>query len=304
MSTDASPTPPEATLRRRGRFLTGLAILGIALLCAFAATAAILGRSHQEKRLATRLATALPGAAVSAVDCTAASAPKGFCEFLVGRNVFYATPDGRYAIVGQVLDLTGKVDLTERRRAEVRGLAAATDLISGAPTPPGPGVAAAGAGPARPPAPQILKVDLPADNAIVHNRGAPLKVTAFTDFNCHYCRQLFQGLEGAKDIEITEFPIAILGEDSASKARAALCARDRAAAAAAFYRGDTGTKRIDCPEGARRLQENLQFAQAHGISGTPMIVRADGATNPGWMPKEQMVAWLRQASGPASGGGR
>lgn len=303
MTVDAHPGSAP-TRRRPHRLFTALAILTLSLLCAFAAAAAIFGRTHQEKQLAAYLTKALPGATVTAVDCAAVSAPKGFCEFLVGRNVFYATPDGRYAIVGQVLDLTKKVDLTERRRAEVRGLAAATDQILGAPPP----LAAAGGMPTpaapRPPTPQILKVDLPAQNAIVHNPGAPLKVTAFTDFNCHFCRQLFQGLDGAKDIEITEYPIAILGEDSAAKARAALCARDRVGVAAALYRGEPQAKPSDCAEGAKRLQENMQFAQAHGISGTPMIVRADGATNPGWMPKDQLVAWLRQSAAPGVGGGR
>lgn len=298
MTIDTSDTAPPRP-RKPKRLVTALAMLALSLLCGVAATAAILGRPNQEKRLATLLTKALPGAAVTAVDCAAASAPYGFCEFLVGRNVFYATPDGRFVIVGQVLDMTRKVDLTERRRAEVRSLGAATDLISGATSPPpSPDL---GARPPRPAAPQVLKVDLPKDSAIIHNPGAPLKVTAFTDFNCHFCRQLFQGLDGAKDVEVTEYPIAILGDDSARKARAALCAQDRVAAAAAFYRGDPSAKMVDCPEGARRLQQNLQFAQAHGISGTPMIVRADGATNAGWMPKEQLLVWLREARAPAAG---
>jgi len=295
-------TPPDGPARRRpwARIAGALGVLAFSALCIAAASAAVFGPPHQEARLSARLAKALPGSAVSAVDCDAASAPQGLCEFLVGRNVFYATPDGRYVIVGQILDLTRKVDLTERRRTEIRGLVSATDQISGGGPPPTPGPAPATA--ARPAPEPVLKIDLPRANAVVHHPGAPLKVTAFTDFNCHYCRQLFESLKDDQGVEFTEFPIAILGEGSARRARGVLCARDRAGAAAAAYGGASEGATPDCADGGRQLSENLAFAQRHGITGTPMIVRADGATNAGWMPKDRLMDWLRQGQTQTRGG--
>lgn len=292
------PTPS----RRSGRStLIGLslAVLTASAVATVTLAAVIGGEGRQEKQLLVALAKTLPSTKVSAVDCSANAAPKGFCEFVAGRNVFYATPDGRYVLIGQVLDLQKKVDLTERRMREVGAVASAEDLLAGRPSQPGAGpVLPSGPGPApRAAASQVLKVDLPVENAIVHNRGARLKMTVFTDFNCHFCRQLFEDLRANKDIEVTEYPVAFLGADSASKAKSVLCAPDRQAAADALYSGGAVKTAGECADGARRLQQNLDFAQAHGISGTPTLVRSDGATNPGWMPADKLAAWLGAVRG-------
>ena len=112
----ALPRPRPA---RRARLLTVLAVIAFSAVGAMAARATIFGRADVEKRLSAALAKSLPGVTVSAVDCKAASAPKGFCEFVAGRNVFYATPDARYVLVGQVLDLAKKEEV-ERVAASAR----------------------------------------------------------------------------------------------------------------------------------------------------------------------------------------
>jgi thiol:disulfide interchange protein DsbC len=262
------------------------------------------GSSGVEKALAKTLAKSFPNTAVSAVDCGREAAPKGFCEVVAGRNVFYATPDGRYVLIGQVVDLEKKVDLTDRRLREIASVVNVEDRIAGrlAEAPPAPSGAqglppVAPAKGAPPPPAAVLKVSLPIENAIVHNRGGKLKMSVFTDFNCHFCQQLFRDLMNNKDIEVTEYPIAVLGPDSEAKARMVLCSKDREAASSALYKGGTLQSVPDCPDGAKRLQENLAFAQSHGINGTPMLVRPDGATNPGWMPADQLTSWLAQSRG-------
>jgi thiol:disulfide interchange protein DsbC len=293
MSTDQDRATPSAR-RTFTRVGLGVAALGVSAAATVAIAGVLAGHPAQEKQLLAALAKNLPSATVSGVDCSVAAAPKGLCEFVSGPNVFYATPDGRFVVIGRVLDLQKQVDLTERRTREVGAVATAEDQISGQVS-----LAAAergsapAAGPARAAPPQVLKVDLPIENAVVHNPGGRLKMTVFTDFNCHFCRQLFEDLRGNRDIEVTEYPIAFLSPDSATKAKSVLCASNRQAVSEALYGGGAPAAPIDCLEGARRLQQNLAFAQAHGITGTPMIVRADGATNPGWMPTEQLVAWLR-----------
>lgn len=282
------------------RVAMGVSVLALAAVATFAAARSFDlsggGTTAQEKQLFASLTRNLPNTKISSVSCASTAAPKGFCEFVAGRNVLYATPDGRYVMIGQLLDLQKKVDMTERRAREVAGVADAEDRIAGRLTQPTPRPQAA-AGPlpsGQGPSP-VLKVDLPAENAIVHNRGARLKMTVFTDFNCHYCQQLFQDLKSNRDIEITEFPIAVLGPESEAKAKKVLCAQDRVAAAKALYDGGQLQGVSDCADGGRRLQQNLAFAQSHGINGTPMIVRVDGATNPGWMPADKLLAWLNAA---------
>ena len=41
------------------------------------------------------------------------------------------------------------------------------------------------------------------------------------------------------------------------------------------------------------LDENEAFARAHGFTGTPVIVRADGAVLEGYRPKPALIAWLK-----------
>lgn len=301
MSDELQGAPRSTRLRiSPRRIVMGVSAMALAAVATFAAARSFdlsgASTSAQEKQLLAALMRNLPNTKISSVSCAASAAPKGFCEFVAGRNVLYATPDGRYVMIGQLLDLQKKVDMTDRRAREVAGVVDAEDRIAGRLTQPA-GRPQAAAGP--PPSPQgpaaVLKVDLPAENAIVHNRGARLKMTVFTDFNCHYCQQLFQDLKSNRDIEVTEFPIAVLGPESEAKAKKVLCAQDRAAAAKALYDGGQLQGVADCAEGGRRLQQNLAFAQSHGINGTPMIVRVDGATNPGWMPADKLLAWLSAA---------
>jgi thiol:disulfide interchange protein DsbC len=276
-----------------------LAAAAGALAVALAASVA-LGREvgqRAEARLTAALARSLPNTRVSAVDCGHPGIA-GLCEVTAGEKVFYATPDGRLLVVGQVLDLARKVDLTERRVREVAAvngtdarLADAGALI------PAAAPAAAPPAPSHADLPARLAVDLPVRNAIVHNRGAPLRMTVFTDFNCHYCQQLFADLKDQPDIEVTEYPIAFLGLDSAVKARRVLCAKDRAAASAALYAGGRLEAAADCAEGGQALDQNVAFARAHNINGTPTIVRPDGATHPGWLPADRLRAWLAEAKG-------
>lgn len=234
------------------------------------------------KGLRPALEKHFPKTPIDEVSCDLAV--KGLCEVVTGRNVFYADRDGRYVVVGALLDLDQKIDLTDKRIRELAALTNATGKIAPAATPaPAPAEAT------------TLKVDLGPGSAIVHNPGAPLKLTVFSDLNCGYCRQLFQDLRGARDIEVTEYPIAILGADSAEKAKMALCASDRAKAAGALYLGGDVEVRAGCAEGGKRLAANMAFAEAHGIAGTPALVRADGAVNRGWMALADLRAWLKAA---------
>jgi thiol:disulfide interchange protein DsbC len=273
--------------------------VGIAALGGTVAIGHDFGRSP-DAHLMQALSKSLPKSKISSVDCGAIGV-KGLCEVIVGRNVFYSTPDGRYLVVGQVLDLQRKVDLTDRRARELASvdgveakLAGDLPLIQTA----GPAGPPNGAAPPRPAAlPTHLVVDLPAANAIVRNPGAPLKMKVFTDLNCGYCHRLFDDLKNTKDIEITEYPLRYLSDDSGAKARAVLCAKDKAAAAAALYYGGAMQSGGDCAAGAKALEENMAFARSHQIEGTPMIIRADGAAHSGWMPADQLKAWLAEARG-------
>ncbi|MFP1132893.1 DsbC family protein [Asticcacaulis sp. W401b] len=250
--------------------LGALAAVGIALTLQPQATEASVKR---------RIAEQFPNSTVSSVSCKTAI---GLCEVVMGKNLLYSTKDGRFVVVGAVLDLKDRKDLTDQRLKELAAVDAATSKVGGeivqAP------VKAATA--------TKLSVTLPKANAVVHNPGAPLKMTVFGDYSCGYCHQLFAQLAGSTNIEITEYPIAILGPQSAEKARLVMCAGDRAAAAEAAYTGGEIKASGDCSRFDALIAENTRYAQANGINGTPAIIRADGTVNAGFLPLPDLIRFL------------
>ena len=71
------------------------------------------------------------------------------------------------------------------------------------------------------------------------------------------------------------------------------CASDRRRAIKQAYAGETVTETRNCDASA--LDANERFARENGLSGTPVIVRSDGAVIEGFRPREAIAAWLRGA---------
>lgn len=232
-----------------------------------------------EATVKRRIAEQFPNSTVNSVSCKTAI---GLCEVVMGKNLLYSTKDGRYVVVGAVLDLKARKDLTDQRLKELAAVDVATTSVEGKRVETPVKTAAAGK----------LSVTLPKANAVIHNPGAPLKMTVFGDYNCGYCHQLFAQLAGTTNIEITEYPIAILGPQSAEKARLVMCAGDRAAAAEAAYTGGEIKAGGNCARFDAVIAENTRFAQANGINGTPAIIRADGTVNAGFLPLPDLIRFL------------
>jgi len=261
-------------------------VIGVA---GFAATKAVWASGTNDGALARKVQAAFPNTKVASVRC---GVVPGLCEVTAGKTVFYVTPDARYAMVGSVLDLKARVDVTDRRVRELGQLDAVTSRLGAAPANAGQPAETAQNTEA-PPAMGPIKIDLPRDNAIIHHAGAPLKVSVVTDLNCGYCRMLMEALKTAPDIELTEYPIQLLRPDSLDKAKLALCATDREATANNIYFGGDLKVAGDCSKAEAAVQANTAFARAHGISGTPALIRADGATHAGFMPIDQLRAWIK-----------
>lgn len=261
----------------RGLMLT--AITAVLMVAAGAGTWCLMADTGG---LQKTLQAQFPRTPIGAVSCS--TVVSGLCEVTAGKNLFYATRDGRFVVVGSLLDLKRKVDLTDERLRQLAALNGAVGTLAGA------NPVTASEGPI-----QHLSVDLPAANAIVHNPGAPLKVKVFSDFNCGYCRMFFTSLIGDKRFEVTEYPIAILGADSVSRARSVLCAKDRQAASLASYTGSAGPTAA-CPNASTAVDQNTSFARQHGISGTPTIIRADGAVNAGFLAPSALKDFVEKSS--------
>lgn len=226
----------------------------------------------------------LPKTKLTAVNCEKIA---GLCEVQAGSNLFYTDRGGRYLIIGRVYDMETRQDLTAARLLEIN-----PDILLG-------GAATAGAIASREEAsapamgsPSVAP-DQKLDLSRLSNKGAirwgegSRSVTVFSDFRCGYCRALHQSLKDM-NISVIERPISILGTREISNA--VLCASDRGKAVAAAYAGQPVTARSCDTSG---LNENEAFARTNGITGTPVIVRGDGAVIQGYRPREFLEQWIK-----------
>lgn len=270
----------------------GLGIAGIALAA---------DTSGPEDRVRALLKTRLPKTAISAVDCGKVD---GLCEITAGDNLFYVDGGVRYLMIGRVYDMQARQDITAARLLEmnpdmlVGSVARANAGASGDNEGAGdddtlPRLAVAPSREARPAAPakarKLSLSGLSQDGAIVWGNPAGQTVTVFTDFRCGYCRALTAVLKDM-NLRIVERPISVLG--SRDVADRVYCAKNREAALHAAYAGEPLKAGPACNTSG--LDANEAFAHRHGLNGTPVIVRSDGAIIEGYRPRAFLEQWLRE----------
>jgi thiol:disulfide interchange protein DsbC len=244
--------------------------------------------ANSDSSVMARIQKHFPNTKITAVDC--GNPTKDWCEVVAGKNVFYTTRDAKKVMVGSLLDLEKKVDLTDQRLKALAALSQATAQIEGQAAPADQAALTKPvdqdvpplAGNEGPPVGEKVSITLPKANAIVHNPGAPIKISVFSDYNCGFCRKLYDTLIAQAEFEVTEYPIAILGPDSETKAKLVMCSHDREAAAAAAYAGGTIRTGGDCGKTDGIVSQNTEFARAHGIQSTPTIIRHDGTSQAGF----------------------
>ncbi|MEO7223223.1 MAG: DsbC family protein [Devosia sp.] len=269
---------------------------------------AVASSAQSDTAVAAALKDRLPRTEIARIDCSTVA---GLCEVIAGKSLFYVDKSARYLIVGHLYDMETRQDLTSARlleidpaallgggsrRAQADGDQADDDGDGDVLAPAGAGTQVArdypvrralgvtGAGAEQP----VSLAGLPPGGAIQWGSGSE-KVTIFTDFRCGYCRALTTTLE-TMAITVTERPISVLGSRELSDR--VYCAKDRVRALRLAYAGGTPPA-ASCDTSG--LDANERFARAHGFTGTPVIVRSDGAVLHGFRSKEVLVAWLKGA---------
>lgn len=128
------------------------------------------------------------------------------------------------------------------------------------------------------------------------------KLAYFTDPNCPYCKRLEQELVNVNDVTLQVFLLPILSPDSADKARAVWCAKDRAKAWTDLMLKDVQPPpppaKCDAP-----LDQLVAYAQDKGIKGTPTIIFSDGSRVPGVLPSADLNKLIEVAAAPPRSGG-
>jgi thiol:disulfide interchange protein DsbC len=204
-----------------------------------------------------------PGAQVSAVDRSPVS---GLYLTTIDGVSGYVSADGRYFIVGDMLDLASRTNVTEERRKATRR--------------------------------ELLKRIKPGE-AIVFGPAKPkYTITVFTDADCPYCRKLHGELEELeeKGIEVryVAFPRSGPGTKSWKTMAAVWCAKDRREALTRATRGEEVSVKAGSACGDAVIEKHYALGRQLGIPGTPMIALSDGTSLGGYMSPDKLLVVLAE----------
>lgn len=182
----------------------------------------------------------------------------GLYEVLVNGEIFYTDEKAGFLLVGPLVDLKTKENVTETRLRQVN---------------------------------KVNFNDLPFDRAIKIVRGdGSRKVAIFEDPNCAYCKRFERDLQGISDITVYVFLYPILSADSVEKAKAIWCSPNPGKVWI-----DTMTKEI-VPTGDKScptpLDKNVALGKEKRIQGTPTIIFEDGDRIPGAISMADFVKKL------------
>ena len=210
-----------------------------------------------------------PGAQVSTVDRSPVS---GLYLTTIDGVSGYVSADGRYFVVGDMLDLAAKTNVTEQRRKQTRR--------------------------------ELLKKIAPGEAIVFGPERPKYTVTVFTDADCPYCRKLHGELEELEKkgvaVRYVAFPRSGPGTKSWRTMTAVWCAKDRREALTRAARGEAVTEeKKKCSDAV--IAKHYELGQKLGIPGTPMIVLGDGTSLGGYVAPDKLVLALAEHA-QSSGG--
>jgi len=197
------------------------------------------------------------------IDAVRPSPMSGVYEVTVPGQVVYVTGDGKYLMQGMLLDIPNKVDLTEKRRSELR---------------------------------RTLLAAAPSSQRIVFKPKGEVKhtVAVFTDIDCGYCRKMHSHIaeynERGIQVDYLFFPRSGPGTPSFNKAVSVWCAADQKKAFTAAKSGvDPQPLQCDNP-----IAEEFQLGMQVGVDGTPAVFAPDGSKIGGYLTPDQLQAQLER----------
>ena len=223
-----------------------LPVLAAALLGIFLAIPVLAQQDPAADRVKAELRKKITDATVDSVR----KVPYGnLFEVTVGSELFYTDEKASFLVLGSIVDLKTRENITETRMR------------------------------------QLSRVDfasLPLDSAVKIVRGnGSRKVAIFADPNCGYCKRFERDLIGISDITVYLFLYPILAPDSMQKSKAVWCAPDRGKAWIDYMVRDMSVP-VDT-SCSTPIEKVLEYGKSKRIQGTPTIFFEDGERVPGAM---------------------
>jgi len=187
---------------------------------------------------------------------------EGIFEVTHGSEISYSSADGRYVIIGDMIDVDKDANLTETRRRTIR-----TRLIDSVPE---------------------------SEMLVFSPKNPKYTVTVFTDIDCGYCRKLHSQIaeynkQGIR-VRYLFYPRSGPNTESWQKAEAVWCASDRNDALTRAKNGEA-VKASKCP--ADIVARDWELGHKLAVEGTPAIILPNGEMLPGYAPPSQLASILK-----------
>ena len=186
----------------------------------------------------------------------------GIYEITRGSEISYTTSDGRYVILGDMVDIDSDQNLSENRRRTIR---------------------------------QRLIDTVPESEMLVFSPKNPkYTITVFTDIDCGYCRRLHSQIAEYNRLGIRVrylfYPRTGPDTDSWHKAESVWCAPNRLDALTRAKNGEE-IKSPKCPTDI--VKRDWELGHKLGIEGTPAIFLASGEMLGGYAPPTSLLQYLK-----------
>ena len=178
-------------------------------------------------------------------------------ELVVERNgrkmLIYMSKDGKYLLIGALLDAKTGKNLTKERYKEINRV-------------------------------DVSKLPLEDALKITFGKGGK-KLIMISDPDCPFCRKAHAYLKN-KDVELYVFLFPLdIHPEAFSKSVRILCSEDKVGAYdTALSGGKVSAER--CGEGEKMLKKHILVGQIVGVAGTPLFIREDGIRIEGFNVKE------------------
>ena len=187
----------------------------------------------------------------------------GIYEVTRDSEISYLSSDGRYAILGDMIDLDSDDNISENRRRGIRA--------------------------------RMHRHRAGKRDAGVRAQGtAKYTITVFTDIDCGYCRRLHSQIAEYNRLGIRVrylfFPRSGPDTDSWHKAESVWCSSNRNDALTRAKNGED-LKSPKCPTDI--IKRDFELGQKLAVEGTPAIFLASGEMLPGYAPPSQLVKYLK-----------
>jgi len=232
-----------------------------ALLLALLTTTALAGDADIRKSIES----SFPGTKIGSIT---KSPVNGLFEVVAdgqqGPLVIYSDDKGEYVLVGDLLNVQSKRNLTRERMDKLT---------------------------------EVKWDSLPLKNAIKVVKGdGSRKLAVFSDPDCPYCKKAEAEFNKLDNVTVYTFAYPLpMHPDAGRKAKLVWCSKDRAQAwQDLMLKGTLPNGKTDCDN---PIDENLALGAKLRVDGTPALIFPNGKRIPGYVDAKRLETMLNSMSG-------